>query len=400
MHRLVLLNGVQKKIAAGHPWIYRNQIEPASLQAALSNPTDAADYGLAEVFDFRQRYLGTGIFNPESLITVRLLTRSRESIDDDFIRRRVRSAVAYRQYCRRADTDSYRLVFGESDLLPGVIADQFAGTVVLQILARGMERWLSVIAESLIEAVRPDNLILQHEEPIRQKEGLPLYRQVFYGHEPEHVVILENGLQLKVDLARGQKTGYFLDQKANHAELRRFSAGKSVLDCFCYIGGFALNAAAGGASQVTAVDSSEPAIGLGHENAMLNGLGDRIGWVCANVFDYLRDAGQNRRQFDVIILDPPAFAKSHAAIPAARRGYKEINLSAMRLLPPGGVLATHSCSFHMSEDLFLETVLEAARDARRTIRIMEIRRQDADHPVLAGYPESHYLKSLWLQMLD
>jgi 23S rRNA (cytosine1962-C5)-methyltransferase len=176
--------------------------------------------------------------------------------------------------------------------------------------------------------------------------------------------------------------------------------GKRVLDCFSYVGGFALNAAAGGAAEVIAVDISEAALELGRRNSELNQLESRMSWIAANAFDYLRDAVQRQERFDVVVLDPPAFAKSHSALAAAVRGYKEINLSALRLLGPGGILATHSCSFHMPEQLFVETVLEAARDARRTVRIIDIRRQDHDHPVLAGYPESHYLKSLWLQVLE
>jgi 23S rRNA (cytosine1962-C5)-methyltransferase len=248
--------------------------------------------------------------------------------------------------------------------------------------------------------VKPKRLILKNDEPIRTKEGLPLYRKVCLGDDVDQVIIRENGLRLAVDLAHGQKTGYFLDQKANHARLRAYAPGKSVLDCFCYSGGFALNAAAAGASQVTAVDQSEDAIGLARINAALNGMSDQIRFVTANAFDYLRQSVSEQVSYDIIVLDPPAFAKSHAARTPARRGYKEINLSAFRLLGPGGILATHSCSYHMPEDLFLETVLEAARDAHRIVRILEMRRQDYDHPVLAGYPESHYLKSLWLQVIE
>jgi 23S rRNA (cytosine1962-C5)-methyltransferase len=391
-----LINGAQRKIADGHPWVYRNQIERAS----WPEETEPQPGDLVEVYDFRQRYVGTGIYNPTSLLTVRLLTRKRETIDDCLIRKRIRAAVAYRNIIRRPDTDSYRIIFGESDLLPGVIADQFADTIVLQILALGMEKYLAVIADTLIEELQPNNLILHHEEPIRQKEGLPLYRRVYAGHDPGRLQIRENGLKLMIDLAGGQKTGYYLDQKANHAFLRQWTRNKSVLDCFCYVGGFALNAAVGGASSVTGVDQSEAAICLARENAELNGLAAATAWVVDNVFDFLRQAAQNKARYDVIVLDPPAFAKSHAALAAARRGYKEINLSALRLLEAGGILVTHSCSFHMPEDLLVQTVLEAARDAKRTLRIVDIRRQDTDHPVLAGYPESHYLKSLWLQVLD
>lgn len=407
MHTIHLLNGVQKKIAEGHPWVYQTQIDRRSWIGTLQDDkhiideTDGPRPGdLVEVRDFRNGFLGTGVYNPVSMLTVRLLTRRHEPVDDQLIRTRVLAAINYRRYFERPDTDSRRLIFAEADQLPGVIADQYGKTIVLQILSLGMERWLELIADTLIEVCRPDNLILQHEEPIRIKEGLPLYRKVYYGQDPGQIEILENGLKLQIDLAGGQKTGYFLDQKANHAILRQYVAGKKVLDCFTYIGGFALNAAAGGASQITAVDISEAAIEIARHNAQLNGLDGQMTWVAANAFDYLREAVQRHDHYDVIILDPPAFAKNHAAQKAAIRGYKEINLSALRLLAPGGILATHSCSFHMPESLFVETVLAAARDARRTVRIIEVRRQDHDHPVLAGYPESHYLKSLWLQVMD
>jgi len=395
---ITLQNGVQKAITEGHPWIYRTQIDRQFQNLPPEEKPAAGE--LVEVQDFRGRYLGDGIYNPASMIAVRLLTRRHELPDDALIRCRVCEAVAFRRAWARPDTDSYRMIYGEADRLPGVIADQFGDTVVLQILAFGMERWLDLIAETLIEELKPANLILQHEEPIRQKEGLPLYRRVYLGQDPGRVLIRENGLLLQVDLAGGQKTGYFLDQKANHAAVRPYAAGKSVLDCFCYSGGFSLNAAYAGAAQITAVDQSGDAIGLARDNAMLNGFDNRIEWVTANAFDYLRQAVIRKASFDVIVLDPPAFAKSHAAQAAACRGYKEINLCAFRLLPAGGILATHSCSYHMPEDLFLSTVLAAARDARRVVRILDVRRQDFDHPVLGGYPESHYLKSIWLQAVE
>ncbi len=396
MPTITLINGVQKKIAQGHPWVYRTQIGSSSwTDADVPLPGD-----LVDVCDFRGGYLGTGVYNPNSMLTVRLLTRRHETIDNQLIRERVLAALAYRRLLRQPDTDSYRLIFAEADRLPGVIADQYADTIVLQVLSLGMERWLPVIADTLIEACHPANLILQHEEPVRIKEGLPLERKVYYGQDPGRIEILENGIKLQIDLAGGQKTGYFLDQKANHAALRPYIKDKSVLDCFCYIGGFALNAAVGGAAQVTAIDISESAIALARGNAEHNGLADRMTFQAANAFDYLREAVHNQIKFDAVILDPPAFAKSHSAQAAAVRGYKEINLSALRLLAPGGILATHSCSFHMPEQLFIDTVLQAARDTRRTVRIIEVRRQDRDHPVLAGYPESHYLKSLWLEVLD
>jgi 23S rRNA (cytosine1962-C5)-methyltransferase len=398
MKPVCLLSGQQKTVACGHPWIYRNQIDMHAWQEHDGNEPLPGD--LVTVQDSRGRHIGCGFYNPSSMIAVRLLTHRREPVDDAMISTRIRAAVLYRRQQMRQDTDSCRLVFAEADRLPGVIADLFGDTIILQILALGMDRWQDLIIATLIETVKPKRLILKNDEPIRTKEGLPLYRKVCLGDDVDQVIIRENGLRLAVDLAHGQKTGYFLDQKANHARLRAYAPGKSVLDCFCYSGGFALNAAAAGASQVTAVDQSEDAIGLARINAALNGMSDQIRFVTANAFDYLRQSVSEQVSYDIIVLDPPAFAKSHAARTPARRGYKEINLSAFRLLGPGGILATHSCSYHMPEDLFLETVLEAARDAHRIVRILEMRRQDYDHPVLAGYPESHYLKSLWLQVIE
>ncbi len=388
---VAIKNGMQKALAQGHPWVYRTQIDTIT--------GDPPPGSAVDVIDFRGRYLGSGLYNPASMITVRILTTAHEPIDAALIRTRVQEAVAYRRRFRRPDTDSYRLVFGEADRLPGVIVDQFADTLVVQILSLGMETFLETICDTLLTEIEPRRLILQHEEAIRSKENLPLYRRVYFGDDCERVIIQENSLKLMIDLASGQKTGYFLDQKANHAHLRHYVAGQRVLDCFTYIGGFAMNALAGGAREVIAVDSSAAAIELARENADLNGLGDRLTTVTANAFDFLREQVRAGEKYGVIVLDPPAFAKSHAARNAAVRGYKEINLSAFRLLESGGILATHSCSYHMPEDLLLATALEAARDAHRLVRILDVRRQDFDHPVLAGYPESHYLKSIWLQVI-
>lgn len=396
MQTITLLDGVHKKIAQGHPWVYRTQINSYPWpEGAEPAPGD-----LVDVCDSRGVYLGTGVYNPESMLTVRILTRRRENIDGELIRARVKAALDYRRLLEQPDTDCRRLIFAEADRLPGVIADQYADVIVMQILSFGMERFRRDIAEELISQCRPACLILQHEEAVRAKEGLPLEREIYYGSAPDSVDIMENGIRLRIDLAGGQKTGYYLDQKANHAAIRPFVRNKNVLDCFCYNGGFALNAAFGGAGAVTAIDISDIAIAAAKQNARLNNLESRIKFKTANVFDYLRQAVKDKELFDVIVLDPPAFAKNHAAKAAAVRGYKEINLSALKLLEPGGIMVTHSCSFHMSEALFVETVFEAARNARRTVRVIDLRRQDRDHPVLAGYPESHYLKSLWLEVLD
>lgn len=386
-----VINGRQKKLLQGHPWVYGNEIERVE--------GDIADGELVTVVDFRGRYMGTGFYNSRSLITVRLLTHRQEEITDELIASRVRAACGYRRFVmQREGTDSCRLIYGEADRLPGVIADRFGGVIVLQVLALGMERYTQVIADALIACEQPACLLLNNDDAIRLKEGMTCFTKVLHGELPGETIISENGVKLAVDVRGGQKTGYFLDQKDNHLFLRQFCRDARVLDCFSYIGGFALNAAMGGAREVTAVDISESAVELIRRNAQLNGA--QINAVCANCFDFLRAQVKAGEKYDVVVLDPPAFTKAHANMANACRGYKEIALSAMRLLPAGGVLATHSCSYHMPEDVFVNTVLSAAQDLHRQVRVITLRRQDIDHPVLAGYPESHYLKSLWLQMLD
>ena len=386
-----VVNGRQKKLLQGHPWVYGNEIERVE--------GEIEDGGLVTVVDFRGRYMGTGFDNSKSLITVRLLTHRQEEITDELIASRVKAACDYRRFVmNRPGTDSCRLIYGEADRLPGVIADRFGGVIVLQVLALGMERFTQTIADALLACEKPDCLLLQNDDAIRRKEGMECFTRVLYGTLPEENIIHENGVKLAVDVLGGQKTGYFLDQKDNHLFVRQFCKDARVLDCFSYIGAFALNAAAAGAKEVTAVDISEAAVQLIEKNAALNGAD--ITAVCANCFDFLRAQVKAGEKYDVVVLDPPAFTKAHANMASACRGYKEIALSAMRLLPAGGVLATHSCSYHMPEEVFVNTVLSAAQDLHRQVRVITLRRQDIDHPVLAGYPESHYLKSLWLQMLD
>ena len=386
-----VVNGRQKKLLQGHPWVYGNEIERVE--------REIEDGGLVTVVDFRGRYMGTGFYNSKSLITVRLLTHRQEEITDKLIASRVKAACDYRRFVmNRPGTDSCRLIYGEADRLPGVIADRFGGVIVLQVLALGMERFTQTIADALLACEKPDCLLLQNDDAIRRKEGMECFTRVLYGTLPEENIIHENGVKLAVDVLGGQKTGYFLDQKDNHLFVRQFCKDARVLDCFSYIGAFALNAAAAGAKEVTAVDISEAAVQLIEKNAALNGAD--ITAVCANCFDFLRAQVKAGEKYDVVVLDPPAFTKAHANMASACRGYKEIALSAMRLLPAGGVLATHSCSYHMPEEVFVNTVLSAAQDLHRQVRVITLRRQDIDHPVLAGYPESHYLKSLWLQMLD
>lgn len=387
-----LQKGRQKRIEAGHPWVYRTEVEEIH---GDYQPGDIID-----VVDFRGRFAGRGYINPASMIMVRILTRKQEEVDREFFRRRIAAAWNYRQRIMEGtDSDSFRVIFGEADLLPGLIVDKFAGCLVVQALALGIARWQDEIVEMLDEMVKPEGIYERNDAAVRELEGLERRQGYLKGEFDPLVTIRENGLQLYVDVARGQKTGYFLDQRENRAAIKEFVRGARVLDCFCHTGSFALHAAMYGAREVLGLDISDQAVEMAQKNAALNDLGDRCSFRAGNAFDELRAFDQAGETFDTVILDPPAFTKSRAALEGAIRGYKEINLRAMRLLPPGGFLITNSCSYHLPEQLFLETVHEAARDVKRTLRLIELRRQAKDHPMLVGYDESHYLKCLILQVI-
>lgn len=388
MARIVLMRGEEKRIQTGHPWIFDNEVKEINGEYA---PGDIVD-----VCDFKGNFLGRGFINPKSKILVRLLTRKQEVIDAAFIKRRIKEAWEHRQnYC---DPNSCRVIFGEADLLPALIVDKFGDYLSIQILALGMEVWRETIIEALNEYIKPLGIYERSDVSVREKEGLEMVKG-FIGEPFDPIVpMVENGIKMFVDIENGQKTGYFLDQKANRAALAAYSKDKRVLDTFSHTGGFALHAAAYGAKEVTAVDISEHAVEFIMKNAELNGFQDRIKGVAANVFDYLKECQVNGTTFDTIILDPPAFAKNKAAMEGATRGYKEINLRAMKLLSPGGILITCSCSHYMKPELFIEMLRDAARDARKVVRQLEFRVQATDHPVLIGSDESLYLKCLVLQV--
>jgi 23S rRNA (cytosine1962-C5)-methyltransferase len=295
-------------------------------------------------------------------------------------------------------TDSCRVVFGEADLLPGLVVDKFNDVLSVQFLTLGMERWKEVVIESLTEIVKPTGIYLRNDVPVREKEGLPLEKGFIGKGFPTDLVIDENGLKLHVDVAGGQKTGHFLDQVLNHAAMAKISRDMRVLDCFTHTGGFALHAAHYGAADVEGLDISSEAVALATRNAELNGL-TNCRFSVANVFDHLTEASRTGKQWDVIVLDPPAFAKSKGAMENAYRGYKEINLRALKCIPAGGFLVTCSCSQHMSPDLFRQMVMEAAQDAGRRLREVYYGTQPPDHPILWGVPETHYLKCLVLQVI-
>jgi len=389
--RVILARGRQSRVLEGHPWIYANEIETVEGQYASGD--------IVAVCDARGRTLGRGYINPASQIAVRLLTRDeREPVDEELFRRRIQEAWDYRRRWVR-DTDAFRVVFAEADRLPALIVDKFGDYLVVQFLALGMDVRRNLIVQLLDEIVRPKGIYERSDAPVRELEGLPPRTGFLRGEFPTTVEIVENGFRFLVDVERGQKTGYFLDQRENRAAIAPLMPGARVLDCFSYTGGFAVHCAGYGAREVTAVDASAEALAMVRRNAELNGFDDRIIAREANVFDELRRLEAAGEKYDVVILDPPAFAKNKAALAGAVRGYKEINLRAMRLIPPHGYLVTASCSYHMPEELFYAVVQDAANDVHRRLRLVEGRGQAKDHPVLLGAGESRYLKFLILEVI-
>jgi len=389
--RVTLAPGRQKRLLGGHPWVYGNEIGRVD-----GAPEPGA---VVDVCDARGGFLARGYYNPQSQIAVRVLTRRAEAIDAAWIERRIARAWATRRRLL-PDVTCCRVVFGEADFLPGLIVDKFGDLLVLQSLALGIDRLQREVVEGLLAVLEPDGIFARNDAPVRALEGLPLTTGALWGQFDPHLVIRENGLRFAIDVATGQKTGYYLDQQANHAVIRPLSAGARVLDCFCHVGGFALHAASAGAGSVLAVDSSDAALALAAENATLNGLAERVTWEAGNAFDVLKRLNNERAHFDLIVLDPPPFAKNRAAVAGALRGYKEINLRALRMIPDGGTLVTCSCSFHVGPDLFRDVVAAAAFDAGRRLRLIAERTQNVDHPILTGYEESHYLKCLIYEVVQ
>ena len=347
------------------------------------------------VIDVKRRFLGIAHYSSTSQICLRLLTTRDEPIDRDFFQKRIEHALAYRERVV-SGSDAYRVVFGEADLLPGLIIDRYADCVVLQTLDQGMDRAKSEIAACIDELLQPRAVVLRNDVAVRERESLPLEKLVLKGEVSGQVPIHMNGLVFHADLLEGQKTGVYLDQRENYIAAAKYSHARA-LDCFTSSGGFAMHVA-GRCEQVTAVDSSATAIALARSNASSNRIGN-IEFREADVFETLAAEAHGRQSYSTVILDPPAFAKSRAAVEGAARGYKEINLRALRLLGPGGILVTCSCSHHMSEAMLLEVVAEAALDAGRTLRVIERRTQATDHPILLTVPETLYLKCLILEVV-
>ncbi|HEX7159779.1 MAG TPA: class I SAM-dependent rRNA methyltransferase, partial [Trebonia sp.] len=382
--RVILKPGRQGPVRRGRRWVYRTEID------RIDGEFEPGD--TVTVYDAYGRFVARGFINPRSMITVRVLTDDPgEPVDEEFWVRRLNRAWNYRRLVLD-DLDACRVVFAEADGLPALIVDKFGEVLVLQTLALGVERWKPVIVRALDDIFLPVGIYERNDAPVRGLEGLEERAGFIKGPFDPRVMIREGGLRLLVDVANGQKTGHFLDQRDNRLLAGRLARGARVLDAFCYTGGFACQMAAGGAGEVTAVDTSADALGLARENARLNGCDDRITFVEANAFDFLRSAADAGERYDLIVLDPPAFAKNRRALEAAYRGYKEINLRAMRMLVTGGILITCSCSHPMDRGLFEQMLLDAANDVGRRVRIVERRGAAPDHPVLLGAPETEYLK--------
>jgi 23S rRNA (cytosine1962-C5)-methyltransferase len=380
MNIIKLKSREERRILRGHPWVFSNEIEKISPGLSPGELVDVVDHG--------NRFVGRGYINPRTLICVRLLTRKPEEIDEAFFRDKIEAARSLRTAFGFGE--SFRAVYGEGDGLPGLIVDKYADMLVVQSSTAGIDRLQDTIIAALREVYSPQAIVLRNDTASREIEGLAQETRVAAGNVSGPVAIEESGIKYQVDLLEGQKTGFFLDQRENRLALKDIVKGRRTLDCFCYVGAWSLTAARFGASGVTGLDSSEKAVDRATKNAALNGM--NVKFIAADVFDELRKYEKQRERFGCIILDPPAFVKSRAKVREALKGYKEINLRAMRLLEPGGALITCSCSHHIDQDLFREMLIDAAYSAGRQARLLEMRSQARDHPVLLAAKETQYLK--------
>ena len=381
---------------AGGAWIYDNEI--ASIMG------DFADGDLVLVHDFDGYPMGRGFINRNSRIRIRMMTRNiHQEVDEEFLRMRVKNAWEYRK--RTVETDSCRVIFGEADFLPGLVVDKFSDVLVVQSLALGIDRMKETIVRLLKEVMEEDGIRIRgvyerSDAKVRTQEGMERIKGFIGDPFDTLVEIQENGVKYQVDVKDGQKTGFFLDQKYNRRAIHRLCPGAKVLDCFTHTGSFALNAGIAGASQVLGVDASELGIERARANAELNGLSDRVSFVCEDVFELLPRLEREGEKFDLVILDPPAFAKSRSSIKNAVKGYREINLRGMKLVKDGGYLATCSCSHFMDYELFTKTIGQAAANVHKRLRQVEFRTQAPDHPILWGAGDSYYLKFYIFQVCE
>ena len=397
IHGIVnLKKGEGRTLKAGGMWVYDNEI--------ASTMGEIVDGGLVEVHDFDGYFMGIGYINRRSKITVRMMSRRTREIDRAFIEQRVRACVDYRKHT--VDMSSCRLIFGEADFLPGIVIDKFSDVLVVESLALGIDRFKPLIVELLKQVLKEEGMPIRgvyerSDAKVRLQEGMERFKGLIGEEFDTKVSIVENGVKYMVDVKDGQKTGFFLDQKYNRAAIRPMCKDAKVLDCFTHTGSFALNAGMAGAKSVLGVDASELGVAQATENAALNGLSDRVSFICEDVFELLPRLEKEGELFDVVILDPPAFTKSRNSIKNAVKGYREINLRAMKLVKNGGYLATCSCSHFMNPELFSKTIGEAAANVHKRLRQIEYKTQSPDHPILwSRDEESLYLKFYIFQVCD
>ncbi|MFN8586312.1 MAG: class I SAM-dependent rRNA methyltransferase [Candidatus Eisenbacteria bacterium] len=388
--RLLLHRGEDRRVRGGHPWIFSNEVERWD--------GHVEDGGLVEVTDARGAFLGIAYVNRHSLICARLLTRGRDEVDRAFFVKRFERARRLREASYPGEA-CVRLVYGESDQLPGLVVDRYGDHLAVQVLTKGMDVRADLVREALTEVFAPAGAVYIGDSPLRELEGLPLKREPWWGDVPERVETTVGGFGLHVDLLGGQKTGLFLDQRENRLRAERRAQGRRALDCFCYQGEWALHMARGGATEVLAVDSSEPALSLARANADRAGFADRVSFRRGTAFDVLRSLEGAGERFGIVVVDPPALIKSRKHIAAGVRAYRELNRAAMGLLEEDGVLVSCSCSHHLDDAMFKQVLLEAARLARRPMRVLEWAGEAPDHPQLLAVPETHYLKCAVLQAL-
>jgi 23S rRNA (cytosine1962-C5)-methyltransferase len=390
MTKAYLQRKVNQRIANGHPWIFANEVD--KIEGAV-NPGD-----IVEVYTHDKKFIGKGYINPKSQILVRLLTRERnEIINEAFFFDKIKAAWEYRK--KIGYTENCRLVFGEADFLPALIIDKFNDFFVIQTLSYGIEVWKDAIVASLRAIFKPKGIYERNDVPVRELEGLEQKKGFLSEPFDPNIIINENGLRFTVDIENGQKTGYFLDQQDNRRAIKNIAKDADVLGVFTYTGTFEIHAAHYGAKSVLGLDISANAVAQATKNAELNGLEKRCTFQALNAFDVLKQWGNEKRQYDVVMLDPPAFTKSRENIQKAVAGYKEINLRGMKLIKPGGFLVTSSCTNLVSPGLFLDTIATAAKDARRRLRQVTFKAQASDHPIIWGIENTNYLKFLIVQVL-
>lgn len=393
MKSIVLNKNISRRVEQGHPWIFSNEVNSGKEKDTAAKPGEIVD-----VYTFDKVFIGRGYYNPKSQISVRLLTRDKnEQIDEAFFHNRIKQAWEYRQ--RIGYTENCRLIFGEADNMPQLIIDKFNDYFVIQTMALGIDLWKPAIVKVLNQLFSPKGIYERNDVPVRELEGMEQQKGFLSAEFDTNILIKENGIKFHVDIANGQKTGYFLDQQDNRRAIQHIVKDADVLGAFCYTGSFEISAAHFGAKSVLGLDISQNAIDMCNKNAALNQLDATCKFECVNAFDVLKNWTKEDRRWDVVMLDPPSFTKSRSSIEKAIGGYKEINLRGMKLVKPGGFLVTSSCTNLVQPEMFLDIIQMAAKDAKRKIRQVVFNAQSADHPIIRGQDYTHYLKFLIVQVL-